>query len=685
MHPLNLDSAIVYDIETLTNCFTLDAESLHGEWRSTWEISDFRDDRASLFEWFAHLRDTQTPMIGFNSVHFDYPVIHYLYTNPSATAAQIYAKAQEIIHGDNYNRFAHVIWDRDRFAPQVDLFKVFHFDNRAKSTSLKYLQINMRLPSVVESMLPWDAPVTQEQIERELIPYNIHDVQATKSFALCNLDALQFRNSLVPEHGIDVLNWNDTKIGENILIDKVGRDRCFDWSSGRKQKRQTVRTSVVLNDIVFPYVRFDHPEFQRVLDYMRTQVLTPDEIWEAGTMTMGDKIKTKGVFSGLSAHVGGLEYDFGTGGIHASVKSEHIAASDGYVIRDIDVASLYPSIAIENSLAPEHLGSAFVAAYGDMRSERKRWQAEKGKKCVEANAIKLGLNGAYGKSNDAFSVLFDSQITMTITLNGQLSIAMLVEWLLAVPTLRVLSANTDGISYFVHESHMPLCVEIEQRWQDLTRLVLEAESYEHVYQRDVNSYVWVKADGTYKAKGAYWTPDPLDWHGSVANAQPAAWHKDLGAPVIPRAAVAAMVHGIDPETYVRVCVDPFDFMLQVKIRRADRLMLGERELQRTTRYFVARNGERMMKVSPPPTGYEVGQFKRASKLSDAEYHRVMAEIGPGVWDARIHTKNKSRYANRETSIQTGHLVRECNDAANFDWGDVNYDWYVAEARRLVIS
>lgn len=687
MHPLNLDRAVVYDIETLCNCFTLDAEALHGDWRSTWEISDFRDDRASLFEWFAHLRDTQAPMIGFNSVHFDYPVIHYLYTNPSATAQDLYRKAQEIIHGSDFNRFAHVIWDRDRFAPQVDLFKVFHFDNRAKSTSLKYLQINMRLPTVVESALPWDVPATQEQIDCELIPYNIHDVQATKAFALYNLDALEFRNSLVPEHGVDVLNWNDTKIGENILINKVGRDRCFDWSSGRKQKRQTVRTSVALNDIIFPYVRFDHPEFARVLDYMRTQVLTPDEIWESGEMVLGDKIKTKGVFAGLTAHVGGLDYHFGTGGIHASVEREHIAAGAGYVIRDIDVGAMYSSVVIANGLAPAHLGSEFVPVVDGIRAERKRWQAEKGKKCSEANALKLALNGGvFGKSNDVFSPIFDSQYAMAITVGGQLCLAMLIEQLVKVPTLRVIQANTDGISYFVHESHMPHCVEIEKQWEHLTGLELEAESYTDMWQADVNSYVWLKADGSVKSKGRYWAPDPLDWHGSVAAA--GAWHKDLGAPVIPRAAVAAMVHGIDPDDYVRTCCDPFDFMLQVKIRRADRLMLGGldgRELQRTTRYYVAQRGDRLVKVSPPPAGYEVGQFKRASKLSDAEYHRVMAEIGPGVWDARIHTKNKSRYENRETSIQTGHLVRECNDARSFDWDAVNYDWYVAEARRLVIN
>jgi hypothetical protein len=66
-------------------------------------------------------------------------------------------------------------------------------DNRAKTTSLKALQINMRSPTVVDSPIPFGVPVTPEQIDRDLIPYNKHDVKETKRFAFYSMGAIEFR------------------------------------------------------------------------------------------------------------------------------------------------------------------------------------------------------------------------------------------------------------------------------------------------------------------------------------------------------------------------------------------------------------------------------------------------------------------------------------------------------------
>lgn len=486
----SLENAIVYDLESFPNIFSIHAEGLFTEFSSTWEISTFRDDRHYLFTWLNYINQTQTPMIGFNSLFYDYPLLHWIYKNPKCTVQQIYQKSKSII--DSKDRFAHLIWPRDRFAPQIDLFRVFHFDNKAKTTNLKALQINMRSESVVESAVPFDTEATQEQVNNDIIPYNKHDVKETKKFALGVLNAIQFRIDQIPQFGVDVLNWNDTKIGENILIDKIGRDVCMPKdASGRRTKRQTIRTSIALRDVIFPYIKFETPEFRRVLEYMREQVLKPEEFLdvETGEVSIGDTIKTKGVFSGLKAHVAGLDYHFGTGGIHASVSAQHVQAGNGLIIRDIDVASLYPSVSIENNVEPEHLKGRFANAYRELRAERQRWQKEKGKKCTEANAIKLALNGAYGKSNDKFSVLFDPQFTMTITINGQLLLAMLAEWLLAVPALQMIMANTDGLTFRVHQDYLPTVEHIEKQWENYTHLVLESAHYKQMWIADVNNYI----------------------------------------------------------------------------------------------------------------------------------------------------------------------------------------------------
>lgn len=683
---MNLDNAPVYDIETFPNVFTLHMEMLSRTSNyppAVWEISHYRDDRRALLEWFNWLNQTQTPMIGFNIVHFDYPIIHAIWQNPNITVEQIYAKSQEIINGND--RFAHTIWERDRFAPQIDLFKIHHFDNKAKTTSLKALQINMRLPNVVDMPVEIGTMLHPHQINKLLIPYGNWDVSSTKEFAHHSMQAINFRRELVPQFGVDVMNWNDSKIGSKILENRLGDDLLYDRSSGRRVMRQTPRDSIALADIIFPYIQFSlNSEFGRVLAYIRAQKLQPYEF----DTSENAKIVTKGVFAGLAANVNGIQFKFGTGGIHGSVERQRIIATDEWPLRDIDVASLYPSIAIVNGLYPEHLGEAFTREYANLPKERKEWQKKKGKKCVEANSLKLAGNGTYGNSNSQYSPFYDPKFTMTITINGQLMLAMLVEWLLTVPTVKIIQANTDGITYQIHRAYIPEAKNIETMWQNLTKLTLEDMNYKRMFIRDVNNYIAEAEDGSLKLKGAYWTPDPLNYAQSISESQPPAWHKDLGNCVSIRAAVAAMVYNIPPETFIATCTNPYDFMSRIKVGRQDALLLDGQPVQKTSRYYVARNGGSLIKVSPPVKGAKVGEYKRANGVGDVTWFAVNAELEAtgriGQWDERIHTKNKSRHENRETGIEAGYKIAICNDVNDFRFDNVNYDYYVQEAKKLII-
>lgn len=674
-----LENAVVYDIETFPNCFTLTVEPLNSSGQTVWEISDFRDDRLFLIQFFEWLNRNQIPMIGFNNLNFDYRVLHFIYKNPNCTVQQIYDCAMEIINSND--RFSGMIWVDDRFAPQIDLFKIHHFDNKAKSTSLKALEINMRSNSVVDMPVPVGTYLTADQINNLLIPYNGHDVTETKKFTFHSMDAINFRISQIPEFGLDVLNWPDTKIGSRLMEKKIGHDFCYGKDEfGRKTPRQTPRGRIALNDIIFPYISFEHPEFNRVLSYLKAQVLTAEEMNQFSDDP--PVLKTKGVFTDLKATINGFDFCFGTGGIHGSVEKQKIVAQGNRIIRDIDVAALYPSIAIVNRLYPEHLGQRFVEVYAELPKERKEWQSKKGKKCVEANTLKLASNGVYGNSNNKFSVFFDPQFTLTITINGQLLLCMLAERLLKIPTLKIIQINTDGITYSIDKNYEPCAAAVCSEWEKLTLLTLESVDYSRMWIRDVNNYIAESLDGSLKTKGAYWTPDPTDYSTSISNAQPSAWYKDLSNVISTRAAVAEMVHGVPVETFLKFSTNPFDYILRAKVRRSDRLVHGKTEIQKTSRYFVSKGGEPLHKVSPPKG--TIGAYKRAPKVSEAEYNRVMSETG-GQWDERVCTKNKSTYQPTITAIQAGHNVTICNDIGNFNFNDLNYDYYINEARKLVIK
>lgn len=176
------------------------------------------------------------------------------------------------------------------------------------------------------------------------------------------------------------------------------------------------------------------------------------------------------------------------------------------------------------------------------------------------------------------------------------------------------------------------------------------------------------------------------------------YHQDPSAMVVPKAAEAALLFDTDIRTFITQHRDPFDFMLRAKVPRASRLVLrwpewgAEQELQNTTRVFISRNGGALVKLLPP-TG-QPGTWKRKNGITDEAYYAVMREITgqPGdtdsagtPWEERIHTKSRSKHTEvRESSLCAGWKVTECADAADFDWGSLNYEWYIQEAEKLVL-
>jgi hypothetical protein len=646
---------IIYDIETYPNVFTLSAVGCDTDVAACWEFSEYRDDRPALLAWLHHLAQNRVEMIGFNNIGFDYPVVHLLLSNPAAaTPYTLYEKAMAIISGDG-DRFAHTIWESDRWIPQIDLFLIHHFNNVARATSLKALQFNMRSPSVED--LPFEPGkwLTREQVET-LRAYNMHDVTETKAFYNHSREQIEFRRALSARYGRDFLNHNDTKIGKDYFVMRLEEARPGSCYAGQPRRPvQTYRGEIRLADIILPTIRFAHPEFIRIWSWFREQVITT----------------TKGAITDVSCEVDGFRFDFGTGGIHGSVARQHVRADDEHAIIDLDVTSYYPSIAIANRLYPAHLGELFCDIYTDVMNQRRGYP----KGTPENAMLKLALNGVYGDSNNPYSPFYDSQYTMAITVNGQLLLCMLAERLMAtVPGLQMIQINTDGLTVRVPRRFEWLVKDAGDWWQGVTGMALEESRYAHMYIRDVNNYLAVSEAGKVKRKGAYETALPGDRN-------PLGWHQDTSALVVPKAAEAVLTGAVPGvEVYMMERADdPFDFMLRAKAPRGSHLMHGDRQVQATTRYYVSTDGAPLVKVSPPPAGCTVGHYKKGASVSDALYRAT----DNTVWNPDVHTKNKSTHAERRMQICAGWTVTVCNRASDFRWENVNYSWYISEATKLL--
>lgn len=670
-----------YNIETYPNVFAvffLDRGTGH-----TWyfEISEFRDDMYMLCRFIQLCSMNSNRWVGYNSLNFDYPVMHFIYQNQKAciTVADIYKKAMSIIDAPFNAKFAHVIWANDQIIPQIDLFKIHHFDLITKSTSLKILEFNMRSDRVESQPFPVSTILNEEQRDK-LAWFNEIQVRETGKFSVYSADAIKMREELSEKFGMDLMNCSDVMIGEKILIYTIEQRGIKTTVNvdGKNKKLQTNRTEIVFKDIIFPCVKMEHHAFKLIYDKLYNTVMRGAEIDEAGKDDQG--LTTKGLFKDLIANIDGLEYKFGTGGLHGSVDSRIVRSNNTHQLVDIDVASYYPNLAIKNELFPEHLTVEFCVAYEQIYQTRKSYA----KGTPENEAYKLALNGSYGKSNSKYSALFDPKYTMAITINGQLLLAMLIEQMIKIPGLKMVQANTDGITYLCPRQHLEQTLKIINWWQEFTKLELEEVHYDSMFILNINSYIAVKEDGKIKRIGAYAYETADDNPGT----RELPWHKDWSFRIVPIAAEAVLVKGANLREFITEHSDVYNFFGRTKVPRNSQLIHGSVKVPNIVRYYVSTDGAPLEKIMPA-NGPE-GAYKRANNLTDMFYGEVLAEIGPEVWDERVHTKNRSVYAERRIGINTGYNVTIASDLTAEVWveehacfNNIDYEFYIKETEKLI--
>ena len=561
----------VYDCETFPNVFTLSVMHVEAPVKLMFEISEWRNESRQIVEFVRYLADRNARMAGFNNIGFDYPILHTLMQMGQSDAQTLYRKAQAIIERqDDDDRWLHTVKPSDRIVEQIDLYKIHHFDNKARATSLKALEFNLRMDTIEDLPFKVGTTLTRDQVE-VLKRYNEHDVEATRLFYHLTTDMLRFREDLTIKYpGKDWLNFNDTKIGKEyftLRLEQAGVS-CYDFGPDGRTPRQTPRPVIHLKDAILPWITFQQPEFIRVLNWLKAQTIT----------------ETKGVFTDLTATVDGFTFVFGLGGIHGSLENVVVESDDEHVIIDLDVTSYYPNLAITNEFHPAHLGKDFVAIYSNLFEQRKQYP----KKSSESAMLKLALNGVYGDSNNKFSVFYDPLFTMSITLNGQLLLCLLAERLMEIGGLSLVQINTDGVTVRVPRAHMQRVDETCAWWMHMTGLNLEQVRYRRMYLRDVNNYIGQYEDGTVKRKGAY------EWKTG--------WHQNAGGLVIPKVAEKVLVDGAPIRETVENWPHLHDFMLRIKVPRSSYLQWGDHQAQNTTRYYVAKGGKPLTKWMPPLKG-----------------------------------------------------------------------------------
>ena len=570
----------IMDYETLSNCFVAVFKHYKTDETHIFSVCKLQNDYDKFIEFLKQNIENKEWHISYNGLAFDAQITHNIIKDHEnlklmdgeSIAEEIYAYAQSCIERANKKEFQEFPeWHMS--IKQIDVYKLNHWDNMAKRSSLKWIQYSMDWDNMVDMPLPHDTNITTKQQLDMIVSYCINDVDSTKEiFNQCK-PLIALRKNLTDQYGINLYSASEPRISKELFAYYLGKELGI--PKYELKKLRTYRNVIKVKDIILDYIQFATPEFNNLLDKFKTVEINPNF--------------SKGGFK-YSVIYKEVKTDFGLGGAHGCNKPGVYESDEDNIIMSSDVASFYPNLAIKNKIAPAHLDKkAFCDLYEWFFTERKKIPKSNPMNYV----YKIILNSTYGLSNDKNSFLYDPQFTMFITINGQLTLMMLYEMICeANPEAIPLMQNTDGVETVIPRSKKQIYLDVCKKWEEITSLTLEHGTYSKLILADVYNYIAVDEDGKAKCKGRF------EFEGL-------ALHKNKSKLIIPKALYAYFVNGTLPEETLKNNNNILDYCIggkskgnwQQVARSIEHNEPVEYKLQKINRYYISNSGCKIIKVN----------------------------------------------------------------------------------------
>lgn len=638
----------VYDIEVFQNIFHCSVKNTETNDIYKFEISERKNQLRELVKFFKQVDkyitwgDYYTTNInipanvifcGYNNLHYDNPIINYIIEyedklmqyNISTICSSIFNLSKTITTSSEDNIDAWKHWKYQIWFDTFDILTML-YSNKLR-VGLKEIQVTMQYPNVQEFVCDWTKPLPLEDFD-SMIDYNINDIESTSELLnRCKKD-VDLRIAIEDEYGVRVLSKDGVNIGMKILTQKYLEKTGLTWWDIKDLR--SPMSVIPLKDVILPFIKYDSPILQRVLEDMKNQIVSP-----------GRKgYENKFVFNNL-------RYSVGVGGIHSVNSPEIIIPRDDEMLIDIDVASLYPSMLIEYEFYPKHLGKEFLEVYKQIKDER--IEAKHNGDKVKNETLKLALNGLSGNLQNEHNFCYSPFAVMQIRINGQLLLLMLAEKLTQIGC-RIVQANTDGLFVLLKKDAYSKVNSICREWEQLTKLTLEEDRFKAMYQYAINDYFAITEDNKVKEKGMFITAVKLG--------------KGLTPKIIPKAVISFFKDGIPVEDTIKNCTDIRDFLMSEKTGKQWHVEYMNEEQQRTNRFYASTNGGYLWKWKD--TGHKEGE--------------IITYTEPYVGE-RKYKASARQYQNMLTA--SGVTLLNKFDDKPIEERKINYRYYIMEAYKII--
>lgn len=638
----------VYDIEVFQNIFHCSVKNTETNDIYKFEISERKNQLRELVKFFKQVDkyitwgDYYTTNInipanvifcGYNNLHYDNPIINYIIEyedklmqyNIPTICSSIFNLSKTITTSSEDNIDAWKHWKYQIWFDTFDILTML-YSNKLR-VGLKEIQVTMQYPNVQEFVCDWTKPLPLEDFD-SMIDYNINDIESTSELLnRCKKD-VDLRIAIEDEYGVRVLSKDGVNIGMKILTQKYLEKTGLTWQDIKDLR--SPMSVIPLKDVILPFIKYDSPILQRVLDDMKNQIVSP-----------GRKgYENKFVFNNL-------RYSVGVGGIHSVNSPEIIIPRDDEMLIDIDVASLYPSMLIEYEFYPRHLGKEFLEVYKQIKDER--IEAKHNGDKVKNETLKLALNGLSGNLQNEHNFCYSPFAVMQIRINGQLLLLMLAEKLTQIGC-RIVQANTDGLFVLLKKDAYSKVNSICREWEQLTKLTLEEDRFKAMYQYAINDYFAITEDNKVKEKGMFITTVKLG--------------KGLTPKIIPKAVISFFKDGIPVEDTIKNCTDIRDFLMSEKTGKQWHVEYMNEEQQRTNRFYASTNGGYLWKWKD--TGHKEGE--------------IITYTEPYVGEHKYKASAR-QYQNMLTA--SGVTLLNKFDDKPIEERKINYRYYIMEAYKII--
>ena len=570
-------TCFVYDVECFPNFFSVTVKNTESGNHKFYEISDRKNQLSDIVTLFLH---KGIYWIGFNSMHYDSPIISYLIINYKKLILRpvweitdtIKAFSDKIINSETS-----ASWSQYKYAnlfPDLDLLAMKW--SQKLRTSLKALQVTMEYHNVEEYDGDFDRPLPKEDYEK-LAAYNLNDVESTEELLNRSKKDIELRLAIEDEYHISALNKDGVNLGMEIIKTLYLKATGQQWFQIKDLRSPC--DNLCLNEIIFPYISFETPELQNLLIELKSLCIDPNDNTFERTFVLG-----------------GLVHTLALGGLHSVSEPEVFEPDSNTLLIDQDVASLYPSIIIENKLYPSHLGPIFTEVYKKIKDDR--IEAKHNGNKLKNETLKLAINGLTGNLQSPYSWVYDPRMVLSVRMNGQLMLLMYIEKLAALGA-HIINSNTDGVFFMISKDKVEQLNSITEWWQNLTHLELEADYFERFYQYAINDYVGVK-------KGWSESKDPKFIKKKGLFIDEPILGKGLAPLIIPEAINKYFVYGISPEETIKSCKDIKKFCTFQKVDKKFEVFYGGERVAHINRYYMSTNGKVIYKQKVDQNGKPYG-------------------------------------------------------------------------------